>query len=81
MECGASPLDESRVRRDLPLAFNRLTLVLKTMRRDAEALDEIDRAASWGILERDDCGRKSDREALRNRSRRLRERQGAVVTA
>jgi hypothetical protein len=81
MECSQSPLDEHRVRHDLPLAFNRLTLVLKGMGQDAEALDEIDRAASWGILERDDCGRKSDREALRNRGRRLRERRGAVVTA
>ncbi len=81
MECNESPLDEQRVRHDLPLAFNRLTLVLKGMGRDTEALDEIERAASWGILERDDCGRKSDREALRNRGRRLRERREAVVPA
>ncbi|MGZ4198738.1 MAG: hypothetical protein ACXVP1_00970 [Thermoleophilia bacterium] len=81
MECSESPLDEYRVRHDLPLAFNRLTMVLKGMGQDAEALDEIDRVASWGILERDDCGRKSDREAIRNRARRLRERREAVVTA
>jgi hypothetical protein len=78
--CGESPLDERRVRRDLPLALNRLTLLLEGMGRAAEALDEIDRAASRGILERNDCGRKSDREALRKRSRRLHERLGAVVT-
>jgi hypothetical protein len=72
LACGQAPLDERAVRRDLPLACNRLTLVLKGLGRDAEALDEIDRAASWGILERADCGRKSDRDALRNRARRLR---------
>ncbi|MGD0997084.1 MAG: hypothetical protein ABR941_02025 [Thermoleophilia bacterium] len=80
LAAGESPLDEYRVRRDLPLALNRLTLLLERMGRAAEALDEIDRAASRGILERDDCGRKSDREALRKRSRRLHERRGAVVT-
>jgi hypothetical protein len=81
LACGATPLDERAVRHELPLAFNRLTLVLKGLGRDAEALDEIDRAASWGIPERPDCGRKSDREALRNRGRRLRERSVAAVTA
>jgi len=74
MAYGESPLDERRVRRDLPAAYNRLTLVLKALGRDDEALAEIDRAAALGILERDDCGRKADREALRHRSRRLRER-------
>ena len=81
MAYGESPLDERRVRRDLPMAFNRLTLVLKALGRDVEALEEIDRAAGLGILEREDCGRKADREALRNRSRRLRERLTATVTA
>jgi hypothetical protein len=76
---GESPLDERRVRRDLPLAFNRLTLVLKALGRQGEALDEIDRAAGLGILERDDCGRKADRDALTNRRRRLRE--GLATTA
>jgi hypothetical protein len=73
LSCGPAPLDERAVRRDLPLAFNRLTLVLKGLGRDDEALDELERAASWGIPERADCGRKSDRDALRNRARRLRE--------
>jgi hypothetical protein len=81
MDGRESPLDERRVRRDLPLAFNRLTLVLDGMGQSAEALDEIDRAAAWGILERSDCGRKSDREALKKRHRRLRERPGAGVPA
>ncbi len=81
LACGESPLDERRVRRDLPMAFNRLTIVLKGLGRDTEALDEIDRAASWGILERADCGRKSDRDALRNRARRLRERAPAGAPA
>lgn len=79
MAYGESPLDERRVRRDLPVAFNRLTLVLKALGRDDEALAEIDRAAGLGILERDDCGRKADREALRHRSRRLRERRTVAV--
>ena len=79
MAYGESPLDERRVRRDLPVAFNRLTLVLKALGREDEALEEIDRAAGLGILERDDCGRKSDREALRHRSRRLRERRTVTV--
>ncbi len=76
-----SPLEERRVRRDLPVAFNRLTLVLQGLGQTAEALDEIERAASWGIPERDDCGRKADRAALRNRGRRLRERAKAPVPA
>ena len=79
MAYGESPLDERRVRRDLPAAYNRLTLVLKALGRDDEALAEIDRAAALGILERDDCGRKADREALRHRSRRLRERRTVAV--
>jgi len=80
MAYGESPLDERRVRRDLPVAFNRLTLVLKALGREDEALEEIDRAAGLGVLERDDCGRKSDREALRHRSRRLRERRTETVS-
>ncbi len=79
MAHGESPLDERRVRRDLPVAFNRLSLVLKALGREDEALAEIDRAAGLGILERDDCGRKADREALRNRGRRLRERRRATA--
>ena len=79
LACGETPLDERRVRRDLPLAFNRLSLVLEGTGCGPEALDEVDRAASLGLLERADCGRKSDREALRNRGRRLRERLGAPV--
>jgi hypothetical protein len=81
MACGESPLDERRVRRDLPLAFNRLTLVLKALGRRPEALDEIERAAAMGILDRDDCGRKADRDALLNRRQRLRESLTAGATA
>jgi hypothetical protein len=81
LACGPAPLDERAVRHDLPLAFNRLTLVLKGLGREAEALDEIERAASWGIPERADCGRKSDRDALRNRARRLRGHVTAAATA
>jgi hypothetical protein len=74
-----SPLEERRVLRELPGAFNRLTIVLRAMGLDAEALDEIESAASLGLLDRDDCGRKADREALRNRGARLRERLAAPV--
>ncbi len=73
--------DERRVLHELPGPFNRLTIVLKGMGRDAEALDEIERAASLGLLERADCGRKADRDALRNRGARLRERGAAPVAA
>jgi tetratricopeptide (TPR) repeat protein len=72
-------LEERRVLHELPAAFNRLTIVLKDMGRDAEALDEVERAASLGLLDRADCGRKADRDALRNRGARLRERLGAPV--
>ena len=69
------------MRRDLPLAFNRLSLVLKSLGRDAEALEAIDRAAALGLLERADCGRKADRDALSKRARRLRERVAEPVPA
>jgi len=74
-----APLEERRVLRELPGAFNRLTIVLKGMGLDAEALGEIESAASLGLLDRDDCGRKADREALRHREARLRERLDAPV--
>jgi len=73
--------DERRVLHELPGPFNRLTIVLKGMGRDAEALDEVERAASLGLLERADCGRKADRDALRNRGARLRERLAAPVAS
>ncbi len=73
LACSETPLDEPEVRRELPLAFNRLSLVLKNMGRAAEALEAIDRAAALGLLERVDCGRKADRDALSKRARRLRE--------
>ena len=80
MACGESPLGERRVRHDLPLAFNRLTLVLKALGRQREALDEIERAAGLGIFERDDCGRQAYRDALLNRRQRLREKLTAGAT-
>jgi hypothetical protein len=79
MGSSESPLAEPQVRRDLLHAFNRLTIVLKTMGREAEALGEIDRATSWGLLDDSGSGRKADREAVRNRGRRLREALGVLA--
>jgi zinc-ribbon domain len=73
LACTETPLDEPAARRELPLAFNRLSLVLKKTGRDTEALEAIDRAAALGLLGRVDCGRKADRDALIKRGRRLRE--------
>jgi len=81
LSCTEAPLDEQAVRRELPLAFNRLSLVLKNAGREAEALEAIDRAAALGLLERADCGRKADRDALRKRAARLRERVAEPVPA
>lgn len=81
LACAETPLDERAVRHDLPGAFNRLSLVLKNLGRDGEALEAIDRATALGLLERADCGRKSDRDALRNRACRLRERVAEPVSA
>jgi hypothetical protein len=79
MGSSESPLAEPQVRRDLLHAFNRLTIVLKIMGREAEALGEIDRATSWGLLDDSGSGRKADREAVRNRGRRLREALGVLA--
>jgi hypothetical protein len=81
LSCTGTPLEEHAVRRELPLAFNRLSLVLKNAGRDGEALESIDRAAALGLLERADCGRKADRDALRKRAARLRERVPEPVSA
>jgi ribosomal protein L32 len=81
LEARESALDERRVLHELPGPFNRLTMLLKGMGRDVEALDEVERAASLGLLERADCGRKADRDALRNRAARLRERRAEPVAA
>jgi hypothetical protein len=79
LEARDEALEERRVLHELPAAFNRLTIVLKGLGRDAEALDEVERAASLGLLDRADCGRKADRDALLRRRARLRERLGAPV--
>ena len=81
LSCSGAPLDEQAVRRELPRAFNRLSLVLKNAGRDGEALEAVERAAGLGLLERADCGRKADRDALRKRADRLRERVAEPVSA
>ena len=72
LEAAADPLDHEGVRRDLLQIFDRLSLVLKREGLPAEALEEIDCAASLGLLDCQDYGVKGHREALRKRGDSLR---------
>jgi hypothetical protein len=72
LEASADPLDHGDVRHDLLLIFDRLSLVLKREGLPAEALEEIDCAASLGLLDCQDYGVKGHREALRKRRESLR---------
>ena len=72
LEAAADPLDREGVRHDLLLIFDRLSLVLKREGLLAEALEEIDSAASLGLLDCRDHGIKGHREALRKRRESLR---------
>ena len=56
----------------LLLSFDRLSLLLKRAGLPAEALEEIDCAASLGLLDCRDHGIKGHREALRKRRDSLR---------
>lgn len=67
LESAADPLDREDVRHDLLLIFDRLSLVLKREGLPAEALEEIDCAASLGLLDCRDRGTKGHREALGKR--------------
>ena len=64
LEAAADPLDQEAVRHDLLLVFDRLSLVLKREGQAEEALEEIDSAASLGLLDCRDHGIKGHREAL-----------------
>ena len=71
LDAGADPLGRQDVRHDLLLIFDRLSLVLKGNGLPAEALEEIDSAASLGLLDCQDYGVKGHREALRKRRESL----------
>ena len=72
LESAADPLDDEGARRDLLMIFDRLSLVLKREGLPGEALEEIDSAASLGLLDCRDRGVKGHREALRKRRESLR---------
>jgi hypothetical protein len=72
LEAAADPLDQETVRHDLLAIFDRLSLVLKREGQPEEALEEIDSAASLGLLDCRDRGVKGHREALTKRRESLR---------
>jgi hypothetical protein len=72
LEATADPLDHGLVRHDLLVAFDRLSLVLKREGQPEEALEEIESAASLGLLDCQDHGIKGHREALKKRRGSLR---------
>ena len=72
LEAAADPLDQEPVRHDLLVIFDRLSLVLKREGQPEEALEEIDSAASLGLLDCRDHGIKGHREALTKRRESLR---------
>jgi hypothetical protein len=72
LEAAADPLDQETVRHDLLVVFDRLSLVLKRQGQPEEALEEIDSAASLGLLDCRDRGVKGHREALAKRRESLR---------
>ena len=72
LEAAADPLDQETVRHDLLAVFDRLSLVLKREGQPEEALEEIDSAASLGLLDCRDHGIKGHREALTKRRESLR---------
>ena len=71
LEAASDPLDREAVRHDLLVIFDRLSLVLKREGRPKEALEEIDCAASLGLLDCRDQGIKGHRESLRKRRESL----------
>jgi hypothetical protein len=67
LESSEDPLDNESVRRDMQRVFDRLSLVLKRSGQIDDALEEIDSAAYLGLVDGEECGTKSHREALRRR--------------
>lgn len=72
LEVTDDPLGRDDVRRDLLRIFDRLSLVLKRIGQPEEALEEVDSAASLGLLACQDHGIKAHREALKKRQESLR---------
>ena len=72
LEAAADPLEQEIVRHDLLVVFDRVSLVLKREGQPEEALEEIDSAASLGLLDCRDHGIKGHREALTKRRESLR---------
>jgi hypothetical protein len=77
LESAADPLEHKGVRHDLLLIFDRLSLLLKRQGLPVEALEEIECAASLGLLDCQDYGVKGHREALTKRRESLRRALGA----
>jgi hypothetical protein len=72
LEATEDPLEQADVRRDLLRTFDRLSLVLKREGLPEEALEQIDSAASLGLLDCRDQGIKGHRDAMKKRRVSLR---------
>lgn len=72
LDVDEDPLDRGDVRRELLFIVDRLSIVLKKIGLRTEALEEIDSAASLGLLDCQDDGVKGHRDALRKRRDSLR---------
>jgi len=72
LEVSETPMEHADVRRELLFIYDRLSLVLKRSGMPAEALEEVEAAASLGLLDCQDAGVKGHREALTKRLASLR---------
>jgi hypothetical protein len=72
LDSSEDPLASASARRDVQRLFDRLSLVLKRSDLNEEALEEIDSAAYLGLVDDEDCGTKTHREALSKRRDTLR---------
>ena len=80
LDVADDPLGRGDVRRGLLRGFDRLSLVLKRQGLTAEALEEVESAASLGLLDCADRGIKGHREALKKRRVSLRRAAGPGPT-
>lgn len=72
LESSDDPLEQEGVGGRLVYLFDRLSIVLRRNGQLEEALEEIDSAAALGLLDRDDFGARSRRQALARRGAALR---------